>query len=104
MSAKELKLTKVVGTSNPADMLTKNLLKPDMDRHLKFGNLIIRTGRADGSLQVGALTSCSSVRSRVAAALRLAAGSWMIMGTSKVGLPSSSVGGYGFSQCLSACA
>ena len=97
MTDKDLKLTKVLGTSNPADMLTKNLLKPDMDRHLKFSNLIIRTGRADCSLQVGALTSCSSVRSRVAAALRLAAGSWMMVGTSKVGLPPSSVGGYGFS-------
>ena len=53
VSAKDLSLTKVVGTSNPADMMTKYLARADMDKHLEFSDLILRTGRADGSLQIG---------------------------------------------------
>ncbi len=49
---KELTLTKVVGTSNPADMLTKNLAIADLSKHLEFSGLIVRAGRADGSLQI----------------------------------------------------
>ena len=112
VSAKELRLTKVLGTANPADMLTKHLAKPDLDKHLEFSGLMIAAGRADGSLQVGALghgffflhagAHRTTVGSRVSAALRLAAGSYMMCGTSKVGLPPSAVGGYKFSlaSCL----
>ena len=104
VSAKEFKLTKVVGTANPADMLTKNLARADLDRHLELSGLIICTGRADGSLQVNALerlgtlksADCSFLGARIAAALGSASRSFMMMGTSKVGLPPSSVGGYYF--------
>ena len=85
-------------------MLTKNLARTDLDRHLEFSGLIICTGRADGSLHVNALerlgplksADCSYISARVAAALGSASRSYMMMGTSKVGLPPSSVGGYYF--------
>ena len=94
VSAKEISLEKVLGTANPADMLTKNLAKADLDRHLEFSNLIVHTGRADGSLQVNALSAWRRPLSdRVAAALASASRSWLMVGTSKVGLPPSSVGG-----------
>ena len=48
VSAKELQLTKAMGTANPADMLTKNLVRADLNRHLDFSGLILRAGRADG--------------------------------------------------------
>ena len=57
VSAKDLQLTKVVGTANPADMLTKHVAQSDLAMHLGFRGLIIFFGRADGSLQVGALGS-----------------------------------------------
>ena len=41
--AKELKLNMVLGTSTPADMLTKNFAKADLDRHLEFSNPIVCT-------------------------------------------------------------
>ena len=104
VSAKGVQLTKVVGTANPADMLTKHLAIADLQRHLDFGNLIIRAGRADGSLHVSAilhggdvLAPCSTVGSRTEAAVRLASGSFMMVGTSKVGLPPLAVGGIKFS-------
>ena len=59
VSAKDLQLTKVVGTANPADMLTKHLAKADLDKHLEFSGLLLRDGHADGSLQVAGVT-CSS--------------------------------------------
>ena len=59
VAAKELQLTKAVGTANPADMRTKNLAKADLDRHLGSSGLILRDGPADGSLQVAGVT-CSS--------------------------------------------
>ena len=86
VSAKELKLTKVLGTSNPADMLTKHLARPDLDRHLEFSGLIICAGRADGSLHVSGVsrpTACSYVGSLVKAAIRHAAGSFQRMSSSK---------------------
>ena len=43
VSAKELKLTTVLGTANPADMLTKHLARADLDKHLSFSGLIICT-------------------------------------------------------------
>ena len=109
VSAKELQLTKVVGIANPADMFTTHLAKPDLDKHLEFSGLIISAGRADGSLQGGALggggvrplrpvARCKSVVTCVSAALRLAVGSFMMYGTSKFGLPPSAVGGYKFSR------
>ena len=80
VSAKQLRLTKVVGTANPADMLTKNLAKADLDRHLEFSGLILRDGRADGSLHVDALApTCSSLGGRTLAALRCAMGPRVIL-------------------------
>ena len=84
---KDFKLTKVVGTANPADMLTKNLARADLEKHLEFSGLILSAGRADGSLHVDSVgVDCSSVGSRIAAALALAAGSYVMMDSSKVGL------------------
>ena len=50
-----MRLTKAVGTANPADMLIKNVAKLDPDKHLEFSNLLIRDGRADGSLHINAI-------------------------------------------------
>ena len=88
VSAKDFSLTKVVGTANPADMLTKYLARADLEKHLEFSGLILCAGRADGSLHVSSVgqSACSSVGSRVAAALSLAAGSYVMMDSSKVGL------------------
>ena len=71
VAAKDLQLTKVVGTANPADMLTKYLAKADLDKHLEFSSLNLRAGRADGSLQIGAIRNAnlSYVRGLVRAAL-----------------------------------
>ena len=55
VSAKDVRLTEVVDTANPADMLTKHLAIADLQRHLEFSNLIIRAGRADGSLHASAI-------------------------------------------------
>ena len=95
VSAKELKLTKAVGTANPADMLTKNLAKADLEKHLRFSGLILREGRADGSLHVNAFSgvTCYSMGGRTAAALRLAMGPRVVMETSDLAKPISSVGG-----------
>ena len=41
MSAKDFSLTKVVGTANPADMLTKYLAQADLEKHLEFIGLIL---------------------------------------------------------------
>ena len=72
VSAKDLGLTKVVGTSNPADMMTKYLARADMDKHLEFSDLILRGGRADGSLQIGSIrrANLAYVRGLVQAALK----------------------------------
>ena len=66
-----MQLTKVVGTANPADMLTKHLAKTDLDKHLEFSGLHLRAGRADGSLQIGAIrkANLSYIRGLVRAAL-----------------------------------
>ena len=84
VSAKDLSLTKVVGIANPADMLTKNLARANLDRHLAFSSLKLSAGRADGSLQLrGLVANCSSVAQR---ALHSAANSWYMHGSSKVGI------------------
>ena len=57
VSAKDISLTNVLGTANPADMLTKHLARSDLDRHLTFSGLILCAGRADGSLQVSAVSA-----------------------------------------------
>ena len=84
-----------MGTANPADMLTKNLAKADLDKHLEFSGLILRDGRADGSLQVDALMAptCSSIGGRTAAALRIAMGPRVIPCTPAMGTPIPAVGG-----------
>ena len=95
VSAKDLSLTKVVGPANPADMLTKNLAKADLDKHLEFSGLILRDGRADGSLQVDALMAptCSSIGGRTATALRIAMGPRVIYGTPEIVDTIAAVGG-----------
>ena len=62
VSCKDVALSKVLGTKNPADLLTKHLARADMDKHLEFSGLIIRTGRADGSLHVSALGAACGLR------------------------------------------
>ena len=106
VAAKELKFTNVLGTSNPADMLIKNLARADLDKHIQLSGLIIYTGRAEGSLHVNALErlgalagvdgSYGGTRSRVEIAHASAQRSYMLVGTSKVGLPPSPVRGYHF--------
>ena len=100
VSAKDLQLTKVVGTANPADMLTKHLAKADLDKHLEFSGLLLRDGRADGSLQVGAVMAptCSSICGRTAAALRSAMGPRVIPCTPEMGMHIPAVGGYNKSR------
>ena len=87
VSAKELQLTKVVGTANPADMLTKYLAKADLDKHLQFSGLLTRVGRADGSLQVGSLSRAESnyVRGVIRTSLTKPKIHFMTMDSSKVG-------------------
>ena len=92
----------MIGIANPADMLTKHLAIPDLDRHLEFSGLIISTGRAEGSVHVNALerrgtlnsVDISSRGARIARALASAAHSYYMCGTSKVGIPPWAVGGY----------
>ena len=89
VAAKELRLTKVLGTANPADMLTKHLARADLERHLEFSGLILCAGRADGSLHVSGLSApatCSFRGGLVEAAIWSAANSFFMMGSSKVGL------------------
>ena len=93
VSAKDLQLTKVVGAANPADMLTKHLAKADLDRHLEFSGLILRDGRADGSLQVAGVT-CSSLSSKTSAALRIAMGPRVVYCTPEMATPIAAVGGF----------
>ena len=85
---KDLKLTKVIGTANPADMLTKHLAEPDLDKHIEFSCLTRCIGRAGGSLHVSAFSrpSCSTRGGVVDTAIRSAAGSFYMMGSSKVGM------------------
>ena len=66
-----MQLTKVVGTANPADMFAKHLAKADLDKHLELSGLQLRDGRADGSLQIGAIrkANLNYVRGLVQAAL-----------------------------------
>ena len=69
-------------------MLTKTLAKADLDKHLGFSGLIIRTGRADGSLHINAFRGSdgSFVAARIARAIRSAASSYVTIDSSKVGL------------------
>ena len=77
-------------------MLTKNLAKPDLDRHLEFSGLILRDGRADGSLHIDATLAptCSSIGGRTSAALRHALGPRVIPCTPEMGTHISAGGGY----------
>ena len=53
VSRKDLSLTKVVGTANPADMLTKAVDSNTLNTHLQYSGLAVQQGRADGALDVG---------------------------------------------------
>ena len=87
VAAKELQLTKVVGTTNPADMLTKHFARADVDKHLEFSGLIVRAGRADGSLQVGSIGRAerSYVRGVIQTALTKPAVEFQQLESSQVG-------------------
>ena len=50
-----MQLTKLVGTTNPADMFTKHLGKANLDKHIELSGVQLRAGRADGSLQIGSI-------------------------------------------------
>ena len=51
VSNKDAQLHKVVGTANPADMLTKPLAQADLNKHLEYSGLVVQGGRADASLK-----------------------------------------------------
>ena len=61
VSAKDISLTNVLGTANPADMLTKHLARSDLDRHLAFSGLSLCAGRPEGSLQVSGVSGETSL-------------------------------------------
>ena len=85
----EIEVRKVDGKTSLADMLTKHLARADLERHLEFSGLILCAGRADGSLHVSglsALATCSFRGGLIEAAIRSAANSFFMMGSSKVGL------------------
>ena len=42
----EVQMAKVLGTDNPADALTKNLLGPDLRKHVQKMGLVLEEGRA----------------------------------------------------------
>ena len=48
----ELKVDKVWGEENPADLLTKNLAAPKIKDHMSRINQEFRPGRADMSLKL----------------------------------------------------
>ena len=50
---KDVGLQKVLGTENPADMLTKHLPREALERHLEFSALLIKGGRAEAGLKTG---------------------------------------------------
>ena len=44
---KDFELYKVAGDDNPADMLTKDLAREFLDKHMNFAGMERKTGRAD---------------------------------------------------------
>ena len=52
VSQKHLSLHKVVGTANPADMLTKGVPAALLHKHLSYSGLSTASGRADAALDV----------------------------------------------------
>ena len=53
VSRKDLALEKVVGATNPADMITKHVSRELLDKHLTFSNYVVSAGRAETSLNIG---------------------------------------------------
>ena len=51
----QIKVSKVKGTSNPADLLTKHLTQDCMARYMQTVNLIFKDGRAEIAPQVSSL-------------------------------------------------
>ena len=51
VASKDVSLGKVLGTENPADLLTKHLPRETMAKHLEFSGLVIKGGRAEAGLQ-----------------------------------------------------
>ena len=47
VAKKEFKLKKVLGTDNPADLMTKHLSHEDIGRHIEAINLEFKTGRPE---------------------------------------------------------
>ena len=52
VALKELSLSKVLGTANPADMLTKPLAQSELEKYLTYSGFSARSGRAEGALQL----------------------------------------------------
>ena len=52
VALKELALSKVIGTDNPADMLTKPLAQAELEKHLAYSGFSAQSGRAEGALQI----------------------------------------------------
>ena len=53
VAAKDIGLKNVLGTDNPADLLTKHLPREVMERHLEFSGLVVKGGRAEAGLKTG---------------------------------------------------
>ena len=49
----DFELVKVLGSDNPADLLTKYLDRPLHDKHISALNLMFETGRAESAAQIG---------------------------------------------------
>ena len=48
----DLAIEKVLGTNNPADLMTKNLTRSKIDQYMEICGQEFRDGRADKSLKV----------------------------------------------------
>ena len=55
LSDEELKLEKVAGTINNADLMTKHVKREDKERHMKAMGLEVRSGRSEASLTINAV-------------------------------------------------
>ena len=49
LRTKDFTLSKVAGTDNPADMLTKYVERNLIDKHVKFAGMRLETGRAESA-------------------------------------------------------
>ena len=61
---RNLPLLKVDGTSNPADLMTKNLPKDDIDKYMDMMGMEFRGGRAENAPEVYSMRQISRGRKR----------------------------------------